>query len=103
MPRTTRTPALAAALAAAAAGTLPALSSSAIVLPFDNPGRAYEGIGALSGGGGVTRFLIDYPQELQQDIYDIHFKPNAGASLHYIKVRKSNRGGVGGSKHRRSG
>lgn len=53
------------------------------------PGRAYDGIGALSGGGGVTRLLINYPEALQSDILDILFKPKAGASLDIIKVRKS--------------
>ena len=49
-------------------------------------GAVYEGIGALSGGGGVTRLLIDYPQHIQDDIFDILFKPQAGASLQIIKV-----------------
>ena len=57
-----------------------------IPLDFSVPGASFEGIGALSGGGGVTRLLIDYPQPLQDDIFDILFKPNAGASLQIIKV-----------------
>jgi hypothetical protein len=44
------------------------------------------GVGALSGGGGVTRLLIDYPQSIQNDIWDALFKPMAGASPHIIKV-----------------
>jgi len=57
-----------------------------IFLDFSNPGASFEGIGALSGGGGVTRLLIDYPAPLQADIFDILFKPNAGAALQIIKV-----------------
>ena len=62
-----------------------ALAQSSITLDFTKPGQAYEGIGALSGGGGVTRLLIDYPENLRADIWDALFKPNAGASLQIIK------------------
>ncbi len=62
------------------------LADNPLVLNMSSLGAAYEGIGALSGGGGVTRLLIDYPPALQQDILDILFKPNAGASLQFIKV-----------------
>lgn len=69
---------LSAALAVASAAPIP-VDLGALWVPF-------EGVGALSGGGGVTRLLIDYPDAIQQDIYDILFKPNAGASLQYIKI-----------------
>lgn len=49
-------------------------------------GVKFNGIGALSGGGGVTRLLVDYPADIQQDILDMLFTPNAGASLQHIKV-----------------
>jgi hypothetical protein len=55
-------------------------------LDFSDLAQPFEGIGALSGGGGVTRLLIDYPPELQKDIYDILFEPKKGASLQFIKV-----------------
>lgn len=71
---------LAALLAVAGGSAAPAL------LNFSVLGPAFDGIGALSGGGGVTRLLVDYPTPLQQDIFDILFKPNAGASLQIIKV-----------------
>jgi hypothetical protein len=63
-------------------------SDSALTIPlnFSALGVAYDGIGALSGGGGVTRLLIDYPAEIQEDIYDILFKPLSGAALQIIKV-----------------
>ena len=60
--------------------------SAAPLLNFSVLGAAFDGIGALSGGGGVTRLLVDYPAPLQQDIFDILFKPNAGASLQIIKA-----------------
>ena len=68
-----------AALASSAAASPIALNVSSLAQPF-------EGIGALSGGGGVTRLLIDYGQSIQSDIWDILFKPKAGASLQMIKV-----------------
>ena len=61
-------------------------AATTIPLDFSTPGASFEGIGALSGGGGVTRLLIDYPQPLQDDIFDVLFKPGAGASLQIIKV-----------------
>lgn len=48
--------------------------------------QSFEGIGALSGGGGVTRLLMDYDAAIREDIWDILFKPMAGASLQMIKV-----------------
>ena len=63
------------------------------LLNFSNLGPAFDGIGALSGGGGVTRLLVDYPPAIQQDIFDTLFKPNAGASLQLIKVEIGESGG----------
>ena len=37
-----------------------------VALDFSAGGASYEGIGALSGGGGVTRLLIDYEPTIQQ-------------------------------------
>ena len=68
-------------LAAAAAASALASPAAPIALDVSQLAQAFEGIGALSGGGGVTRLLIDYPAALQQDIYDILFAPKAGASL----------------------
>ena len=69
-----------------AAAPLPLSPASAIPLNFSDLGVVFDGIGALSGGGGVTRLLIDYPAAIQEEIYDILFKPKAGAALQLIKV-----------------
>eukprot|EP01065_Artemidia_motanka_P000146 TRINITY_DN1004_c2_g6_i1.p1 TRINITY_DN1004_c2_g6~~TRINITY_DN1004_c2_g6_i1.p1 ORF type:complete len:683 (+),score=164.62 TRINITY_DN1004_c2_g6_i1:319-2367(+) len=50
------------------------------------PGRIFDGIGGVSGGGGCTRLLYDYPESTRNDILDLLFKPNFGASLHMLKV-----------------
>ena len=49
-------------------------------------GRRFDGIGALSGGGGTSIFLRDYPAAQQSLILDLLFKPSYGASLHMLKV-----------------
>lgn len=51
----------------------------------DNPGRTYEGIGALSAGAS-TRLLPDYPEPYRSQILDYLFKPRYGASLDHLKV-----------------
>ena len=49
-------------------------------------GRTFGGIGAISGGGGNSRLLTDYPAAEQQQILDYLFKPDYGASLQILKV-----------------
>jgi hypothetical protein len=49
-------------------------------------GRAFDGIGAVSGGGGSTRLLIDYPEPTRSQILDALFKPGSGAALQMLKV-----------------
>lgn len=51
----------------------------------ENPGRTYEGIGALSAGAS-TRLLPDYPEPYRSQILDYLFKPRYGASLNHLKV-----------------
>ena len=55
-------------------------------LDVSQRGVEFTGIGALSGGGGVTRLLLDYPSDIQQDILDLLFTPNSGAALQHIKI-----------------
>ena len=50
------------------------------------PGRTFGGIGAISGGGGNSRLLTDYPAAQQQQILDYLFKPGYGADLQILKV-----------------
>jgi hypothetical protein len=51
-----------------------------------NLGPRFDGHGGVSGGGGGTRLLYDYPEPARSDILDVLFKPNFGASLHILKV-----------------
>ena len=49
-------------------------------------GRVFGGIGAISGGGGNSRLLIDYPAKQRNEILDYLFKPGYGASLQILKI-----------------
>lgn len=49
-------------------------------------GRTFDGVGAISGGGGNSRLLIDYPEPQRSQILDALFKPGVGASLQLLKV-----------------
>src|ERR1035437_6361424 len=49
-------------------------------------GRTFDGIGAISGGGGNSRLLSDYPAAQQQQILDYLFEPGYGADLQILKV-----------------
>lgn len=49
-------------------------------------GRRFDGIGALSGGGGTSIFLRDYPEPQRSLLLDLLFRPGYGASLHMLKV-----------------
>jgi len=49
-------------------------------------GRRFDGVGAISGGGGTSRLLPDYPAQQQTEILDYLFKPGFGASVQILKV-----------------
>jgi hypothetical protein len=84
--------ALAAAVLLGSAGgfaALPATGAAAattITVNGTSAGRTFGGIGAISGGGGNTRLLADYPPAQQQQILDYLFEPDYGASLQILKV-----------------
>lgn len=49
-------------------------------------GKRFDGIGGVSGGGGGTRLLLDYPPTQRSQILDFLFRPKFGAALHILKV-----------------
>ena len=57
-----------------------------IVIDGESKGRIFDGVGAISGGGGNSRLLIDYPEPYRSQILDYLFKPNYGASMQIFKV-----------------
>jgi O-glycosyl hydrolase len=62
------------------------LVGQTISIDKSGSGKVFEGVGAISGGGGNTRLLIDYPEPYRSQILDYLFKPNYGASLQILKV-----------------
>ena len=64
----------------------PAFAAVQIHVDAHDTGRIFEGIGAASGGGDVSRLLINYPEPQRSQILDYLFKPNYGASLQLLKV-----------------
>ena len=63
-----------------------ASGSSSITIDGTGTGRAFDGIGAISGGGGNTRLFYDYPEPYRSQVLDYLFKPGVGAALHILKV-----------------
>lgn len=94
---------LAAGLLLAVAGALVVLPSSSaqadasITLNGSSGGRVFDGVGAVSGGGGNSRLLIDYPEPQRGQILDYLFKPSYGAALQILKVE------IGGDTNSTSG
>jgi Glycosyl hydrolase family 59 len=79
--------ACAAAGALAGAGHVPvARADQTITIDGRGAGRVFAGAGAISGGGGTSRLLTDYPKRRQRQILDYLFKPGYGASLQILKV-----------------
>ena len=70
-------------LARAAPGAAPL---TRVTLDGSMPGRTFDGVGAISGGGGNSRLLIDYPEPQRSQILDYLFKPGYGAALQILKV-----------------
>ena len=63
-----------------------AAAATAITVSGTSAGRTFDGIGAISGGGGNSRLLTDYPAAQQTQILDYLFKPGYGADLQILKV-----------------
>jgi len=57
-----------------------------VIINGAHPGPVFQGIGAISGGGGNSRLLIDYPPRERAQILDYLFSPHFGASLQMLKL-----------------
>ncbi len=60
--------------------------NTTITVDGTSPGRTFDGVGAISGGGGNTRLLVDYPATQRNQILDYLFKPGYGADLQILKA-----------------
>ena len=63
-----------------------AQAAQTITLDGTAPGRTFEGVSAVSGGGNTSRLLPDYPDAQRRQILDYLFKPQFAASLPELKV-----------------
>src|SRR6202034_177683 len=77
---------LGSAFCVAAVPLTQAAAATAITVNGTSAGRTFDGIGAISGGGGNSRLLTDYPAAQQTQILDYLFKPGYGADLQILKV-----------------
>src|ERR1700722_17312715 len=75
---------LAAVVAAAPASH--AATTTTISVNGASAGLTFGGIGAISGGGGNSRLLTEYPSAQQQQIRAYLLKPDCGAALQIRKV-----------------
>jgi hypothetical protein len=82
---------------AVAALAAPAQAATAITLNGASGGRTFDGVGAVSGGGGNSRLLADYPEPQRGQVLDYLFKPGYGAALQIFKVE------IGGDTNSTSG
>lgn len=48
-------------------------------------GRSFEGIGGVFSNG-MTKLLMDYPEDQRDDILGLLFKPKFGAALQHVKI-----------------
>ncbi|WP_425558644.1 ricin-type beta-trefoil lectin domain protein [Catenulispora subtropica] len=80
-----------------AVAAAPAQAATSITLNGASGGRTFDGVGAISGGGGNSRLLIDYPEPQRGQILDYMFKPAYGAAAQMLKIE------IGGDTNSTSG
>ncbi|MCO5970965.1 ricin-type beta-trefoil lectin domain protein [Actinoallomurus soli] len=68
------------------ARTAHAAVATSITLDGTKPGLVFDGVGAISGGGGNSRLLADYPEPQRSQLLDYLFKPGYGAALQTLKI-----------------
>jgi hypothetical protein len=86
-----------AATAAVALQASPAAAATTVTINGSGTGRTFDGVGAISGGGGNSRLLMDYPEPQRTQLLDYLFRPNFGAAMQILKVE------VGGDTNSTSG
>src|SRR3954449_637544 len=75
------------AVAGSVVAAAPAQAATSITINGGSGGRTFDGVGAVSGGGGNSRLLIDFPEPQRGQILDYLFNPGYGAALQILKVK----------------
>jgi O-glycosyl hydrolase len=60
--------------------------STTITVNGTSAGRTFDGVGAISGGGGNSRLLVDYPEPQRSQVLDYLFRPGYGAGVQVLKI-----------------
>jgi galactosylceramidase len=76
----------ASSICAAAAATGPNPDIQHIELKGDAGGKRFDGIGIVTGGGGTSVLLKDYPEPQRSQLLDLVYKPKFGASVSALYV-----------------
>src|SRR5213592_2607474 len=63
-----------------------AYAATSITINGSSVGRTFDGVGAISGGGGNSRLLVDYPEPQRSQVLDYLFKPGYGAAVQVLKI-----------------
>ncbi|MFI9006137.1 ricin-type beta-trefoil lectin domain protein [Actinosynnema sp. NPDC053489] len=71
---------------AAVVNAPPAQAATSITVNGGATGRTFDGVGAISGGGGNSRLLVDYPEPQRTQVLDYLFKPGYGAAVQLLKL-----------------
>ncbi len=61
-------------------------AADTVFLDANAPGKRFDGVGAVSGGGATSVLLKDYPEPQRSEILDLLFKPKFGASMSALYV-----------------
>src|SRR3954471_20948959 len=64
----------------------PASAATTVTISGAAAGRTFDGVGAVSGGGGNAKLLYDYTEPQRSQILDYLFKPGYGASIQLFKT-----------------
>jgi galactosylceramidase len=76
----------ASSICAAAAAAEPASDPQRVELRAAAGGKRFDGIGIVTGGGGTSVLLKDYPEPQRSQILDMVYKPKFGASVSALYV-----------------
>lgn len=68
------------------AGAAAAIPTTTINVNGDGGDKTYQGTGAILGGGGNARYLMDYKSAQRDQILNYLFKTGYGASLQVLKL-----------------